>query len=97
LDNFLQKLQFSSARIFRRKLNIIGVTLSLFHRIDADLDDLLFAFFEFVFAMDFAGGAEDVNSSARSGSDCFASAVDIFGSTAGQAADDAAVISEAMA
>ncbi len=89
VDDLFQKIQLRPAGVFGREFNIIRILFGLPDRIHADLDDLLFSFFQLVLAMDFAGGAENVNAFVGRGLDGFAGAVDIAGRAAGQAADDA--------
>jgi len=88
LGDLFQEIEFGAAGIFGGEFDIAGVGQGLFNRLDADADDFFLALAEFEIAMDFGGGAEDVNARALGALDGFAGAFDVFGSTAGQAAAD---------
>ncbi len=90
LGNFLEKIELGSARILRRKFNIIRILQRLLDRFHAQLDDLFLPFFQLVIAMDLAGGAEEMDARMGRVLHRFAGAVDILGRAAGQAADGAA-------
>ncbi len=89
LDDLLQELQLRPARILRRELHIVRVFAGLLDRFDAQLDDLLASLFQLVLAMNFGGGAENVDARCAACLDGFAGPLDVLGRAAGQAADDA--------
>src|SRR6267142_60038 len=88
LGDLFQEIELGAAGIFGREFDVAGVGQGLLNRLDADADDFFLALAELEIAVDFGGGAEDVNAGALGALDGFAGAFDVFGRTAGQAAAD---------
>src|SRR5439155_10228312 len=88
--DLFQKIKLRPAGVFRAEFHVPGVLKRLLNALDADADDLLAAFFELVLAVNFGGGAEDVNAPLGGVLDGFAGALDVFGRRSRQPADDRA-------
>ncbi len=88
VDDFGEVVEFGARGVFGGEFDIVNVGAGEGDVVAGHAENFIFGFFEFEFAMDFGGGAEDVDAAMRGVLDGFPGAADVFFGAAGEAGDD---------
>ena len=88
-DNLREKFRLGARSVLRRELDILAMRLGQSCAVGGEAQDFLMRFFQFVLAMDFRGGEENVDASAFPGRfDRGRGRFDVLGHTTGQSGND---------
>jgi hypothetical protein len=87
--DFDEEFGLGARGVFGGEFDVVCVAFGLLHAVDGEAEDFVLGFVEFVFAMDFGGGEEDVDTAefAVGGFDGFTGGVDVLRHATGEAGD----------